>query len=217
MRARSRVELEKPVAKLGVPSISKEFMPEADESPLGQLVADAILHAGRTSGAQIAFTNTGGLRTSLDAGAGNVVTAGQVQAPIPFGNEIVVLTMSGAQIVALLEQQWDGNEPEKRGLLQVSAGFTYSWNTEKPKGQRIVRDSVRLNGVPIEDGASYHVAVFNFLADGNDGFVTFRQASKRVATSVGDVDALRSYLIRLEQDHQPAGSNGAVPRIIRIK
>jgi len=217
VRARSSEQLGKPVAKMAVPSISKTLMSNGDESPLGQLVADAILDSSRKWGAQIAFTNAGGIRTSLDAGADNVVNAAQTQAVLPFGNEIVAMNMTGAQIVTLLEQQWDGNEPEKRGLLQVSDGFTYSWDTRKPKGQRIVRDSVRLNGVPIDDGTSYRVAVYNFLAEGNDGFVTFRQGSNRAATGVRDIDSLRSYLAHLEQDNKPAGTYGAVPRIIRIK
>ena len=217
LRARSSVVLDKPVAKIAMPSISKTLMLDADESPLGQVVADALLASGRKWGAQIAFTNTGGIRTSLDASAGNVVSVAQSQAVLPFGNELVVMDLTGAQIATLLEQQWDGNEPDKRGLLQVSDGFTYSWDTRKPKGRRIVRDSIRLNGVRIDDGASYRVVVFNFLAEGNDGFVTFRQGSKRVATGVRDVDALRSYLVRLEQDNKPAGTEVAAPRIIRIK
>jgi len=217
VRARGNAELNKPVAKMAVPSISKTLMTDGDESPLGQLVADSILAAGRKWDAQIAFTNAGGVRTSLDAGAGNVLSVAQTQAVLPFGNEIVVMDMTGAQIATLLEQQWDGNEPEKRGLLQVSEGFTYSWDTRKPKGQRIVRDSIKLNGVTIADGASYRVAVYNFLAEGNDGFVTFRQGSNRAATGVRDVDAFRSHLVRLEQDNKAAGSYGAVPRIIRIK
>jgi 5'-nucleotidase len=217
VRARSSAELDKPVAKLAVSSISKNLMSNADESPLGQIVADAILASGRKWGAQIAFTNTGGVRTSLEAGSGNMVNVGQVQAVLPFGNEIVVMNLTGAQIIALLEGQWSGNEAEKRGLLQVSEGFGYAWDASKPKGQRIVRDSVRLNGVPIDDDASYRVAVYNFLADGNDGFVIFRQGSNRAATGVRDVDSLRSHLQRLEQDNKPAGTFGAVPRIARIK
>jgi 5'-nucleotidase len=192
-------------------------MSNADESPLGQIVADAILASGRKWGAQIAFTNTGGVRTSLEAGSGNMVNVGQVQAVLPFGNEIVVMNLTGAQIIALLEGQWSGNEAEKRGLLQVSEGFGYAWDASKPKGQRIVRDSVRLHGVPIDDDASYRVAMYNFLADGNDGFVIFRQGSNRAATGVRDVDSLRSHLQRLEQDNKPAGTFGAVPRIVRIK
>lgn len=217
VRARSSEELNKPVAKIAVPSISKTLMSNGDESPLGQVVADAILASSRKWGAQIAFTNTGGIRTALDAGANNVVNVAQTQVVLPFGNEIVVMNLTGAQIFALLEGQWSGSESEKRGLLQVSEGFTYSWDMRKPKGQRIVRDSVKLNGVAIDEGASYRVAVYNFLAEGNDGFVTFRQGSNQAATGVRDVDSLRSYLVRLEQDNKPAGTYGAVPRIIRIK
>lgn len=217
LRKRSHAELSKPVARLAVPSISKQLMPNADESPLGQVVADSILAAGRPWGAQIAFTNTGGVRTSLDAGADRIASVANVQAVLPFGNEIVVMNLTGAQIVKLLEGQWGGTEAEKRGMLQVSEGFTYAWDGRRPFGQRIVRGSVKLNGVAIEDQASYRVAVFNFLAEGNDGFVTFRQGSNQAPTGVRDVDALRSYLQRLEQDNKPAGTFGAVPRIVRVK
>lgn len=217
VRERSSEELNKPVAKLAVPSISKTLMPNADESPLGQVVADSILFASRKWGTQIAFTNTGGVRTSLDSVAGNVANVAHVQAVLPFGNEIVVMNLTGAQIMTLLEGQWSGSEAEKRGLLQVSEGFSYAWDGRRPKGQRIVSGSVKLNGVPIDAGASYRVAVYNFLAEGNDGFVTFRQGSNQSPTGLRDVDALRGYLQRLEQDNKPAGTYGAVPRIIRIK
>ncbi|MCE3263312.1 MAG: bifunctional metallophosphatase/5-nucleotidase [Pseudoduganella sp.] len=217
VRARSSTELDKPVARLAVPSLSKNLMPEADESPLGQMVADAILASGRKWGAQIAFTNSGGVRTHLEAGKGNVASVAQVQAVLPFGNEIVVMNLTGAQIVALLQAQWDGSEADKRGLLQVSEGFSYAWDTRQPKGRRIVRESVKLHGVPLDDAASYRVAVYNFLAEGNDGFVTFRAGSNQAPTGVRDVDSLRSYLQRLEQDNKPAGTFGAVPRIVRIK
>jgi 5'-nucleotidase len=217
VRARSSAELDKPVARLAVPSLSRNLMPQADESPLGQLVADAILASGSKWGAQIAFVNTGGVRTHLEAGKGNVASVAQVQAVLPFGNEIVVMNLTGAQIVALLQAQWDGSEADKRGLLQVSEGFSYAWDTRQPKGRRIVRASVKLNGVPLDDAASYRVAVYNFLAEGNDGFVTFRAGSNPAPTGVRDVDSLRSYLQRLEQDNKPAGTFGAVPRIVRIK
>lgn len=217
LRARSSVELGKPVARMAVPSISRALMPNADESPLGQLVTDAILASGRKWGAQLAFTNTGGIRNHLDAGADQIVDVANVQAVLPFANEIVVMNMTGAQIVALLEGQWGGVEADKRGLLQVSEGFSYAWDARRPLGQRIVRDSVKLHGVALEDGASYRVAMYNFLAEGNDGFVTFRQGSNQAPTGVRDTDSLRSYLQRLEQDNKPAGTYGAVPRIVRIK
>ena len=65
-----------------------------------------------------------------------------MQAVLPFGNEIVVMNLTGAQIMTLLEGQWSGNEADKRGLLQVSEGFGYAWDSRKPAGQRIVRDKL---------------------------------------------------------------------------
>lgn len=217
VRERSSAALNVPVAHMAVPVISRRIMSGTDESPLGQLVADALLSAGRKWGAQIAFTNQGGLRTDLESSGDNMVTSGHVQASLPFGNDLVIINMSGAQILALLEAQWSGSDPDKRGMLQVSESFSYSYDARKPWGQRIVRDSVRVGGMPLDENAVYRIALYNYLADGNDGFATFRQGSNRAETGVRDADALRAYLAKLEQDNKPAGTYAAVPRILRIK
>jgi len=217
VRERSNAELGRPVARLATAGITRTKMAGADESPLGQLVADAILASGRKWGAQIAFTNTGGIRTNLDVNAANVTTVGHVQAALPFGNEIVVMNMTGAQILALLEGQFSNSEGDKRGMLQVSEGFGYTYDPRRPAGQRILRETVLLHGVPLEEGASYRVAVYNFLAEGNDGFTTFRQGSNQAATGIRDADSLRAYLVKLEEENKPAGTHAAVPRILRVK
>jgi 5'-nucleotidase len=214
LRERSQAALAKPVATLGASMIAKPLMAGTEESALGQVVADATLLAGRPWGAQIAFMNTGGVRTSLETKDGHVATMGDVQAVLPFGNELVVMNMTGEQIRELLEEQWMGSGADKRGFLQVSEGFTYQYDTRKPVGERILTDSVMLNGVRIEDSSSYRVAANAFIAAGGDGFTTFKKGSNRVQTGVRDADSLAQYLVRRENDRRPVGQVAASQRFM---
>ncbi|TWI63481.1 5'-nucleotidase [Pseudoduganella lurida] len=214
LRERSNRELNKPVAKLAVPLVTRE-RDGKDESPLGNLVADATLAGGRPFGAQIAFMNTGGIRQNLEAGAGNVTSKGQVQAVLPFGNTLVVMNLTGAQLRALLEGQWVGDKVETRGLLQVSEGFTYRYDLRQPQGKRV--SGMLLNGRPVADDASYRIVAASFLADGGDAFPVFAQGTNRVQTGIRDVDALVKYLQRREQDLKPAGLVAGQPRIGHVQ
>jgi 5'-nucleotidase len=219
VRTRSAQALAVPVARLAVPVILRDLLPGTEESPLAQVVADSALWATRRWGSQIAFANTGGVRTHLETGYDNMASVGQVQAVLPFGNQLVVMNLSGAQIRTLLEQQWAGTgmQVDKRGLLQVSEGFTYAYDLRAPVGRRIMPASVMLNGVPLDDAASYRVAMNSFIADGGDGFEMFTQGSNRVPTAVRDTDALAQYLKQRELEHKPVGQSAAAPRITHLK
>jgi 5'-nucleotidase len=164
---------------------------DSGESNLGDVVADAHLEAMRDAGAQAAFTNPGGLRAPI-AGRGprGEVTFGQIYAAQPFGNNLVAMTLTGAQVIQVLERQWRG-AAERIRILQV-AGLTYSWDGSKPPGRRVVRDSVRIAGAPLDPSASYRVVVNSYLADGGDGFSVFRDGTDRVGGPL-DVEALEQH------------------------
>jgi len=159
------------------------------ESDLGNLVADAQLQA---TGTDIAFMNSYGLRADLVPAAGGAVTYGQLYAVQPFGNILQVKGLTGAQLRAVLEQQFasGSNTPERPNMLQVSRGFAYSYDLSRPAGQRIV--SMTLNGEPIEDARVYRVAVSNFLATGGDNFTVFKSGSD-LGGAIEDIDALEAY------------------------
>jgi len=214
VRAKGSAELAKPVARIAVPAIPRGGN-GSDEWALGNLVADATLFAGRPFGAQIAFMNTGGIRGSLETGSGNVVSKGQALAVLPFGNTLTVMNLTGAQLRVLLEQQWVGDKVETRGLLQVSEGFSYTYDPRRPAGQRVVEAT--LNGVPLDDNASYRVAANNFIAEGGDAFPMFAKGSNRAETGVRDIDSLTAYLVRREQDLKPAGQALEQRRIRRVQ
>lgn len=215
VRARSDVVLARPIAHLAVTKVERgKDLPI--ESALGEMVADGMLKAGRPFGAQIAFQNRGGVRGDLEANADRTATIGQLQKILPFSNTLVVMNLTGAQIRALLEEQWLEGRGETRGLLQVSDGFSYEWDGSRPEGQRVLPDSVMLNGSRLVDDSSYRVAVNNFLAEGGDYFPVFKQGSNRAKTELRDIDILSAYLVAREQAGKPAGSAAPLGRIKRV-
>ena len=169
------------------------------ESPLGDVIADAQLAYTADAGAQIALMNPGGIRASLtyDASAGGEapgqVTYGEAFAVQPFNNLVVTQTFTGAQLAAVLEQQFPGFQGQtNQRVLQVSAGFSYAYDSTAPAGSRI--SAMTLNGVAIDPAATYRVTTNDFLANGGDGFTTLTAGTDRVYAPGFDVDALETYL-----------------------
>jgi 5'-nucleotidase len=151
----------------------------AGESALGDVIADAQLAVTRdeaSGGAVIAFTNPGGIRTDIDKHDDGAVSYAEIFASQPFRNQLVTVTLTGAQIKAMLEQQW--RDPTRPRVLPASKGFSYSWDAAKPDGERIVAASMKLNGAPIDPAASYRVTINNYLALGGDGFTVLKQGLK---------------------------------------
>jgi len=163
------------------------------ESSAGNLIADAQLAAGRGAGAQIAFINSGGVRTDLTPAADGSLTFGDLFAMQPFGNNVVVKTLGGEQLKALLEQQFasGANSAAQPNMLLPSRGFAFDYDLSKPAGQRIVR--MALGGRPIDPAGSYRVAVNNFLASGGDNFTVLASGTDGVDAGT-DVDALEAYV-----------------------
>lgn len=170
--------------------------PTRGESPAARLIADAQFAAARPAdkgGADLAFMNTGGVRTGLVPAPDGSVAYGQIFEVQPFGNSLVVKTLTGAQIKTLLEQQFVENQGQARvaALLVPSANFSFAYDLSRPQGQRIV--SMALNDVPIDQAANYRVAVNSFLAGGGDGFTVLTQGRDFVDAGL-DLDALEAWL-----------------------
>lgn len=161
---------------------------ESGESPLGDLIADAQRAALKTD---LAFTNPGGIRASLPAGP---VTWGDLFTAQPFGNALVRLEMTGAQVQALLEQQWEGRGYPR--ILQVS-GLRYVWDDRHPVHHRVVEVTTD-DGKPLDPQRVYSVAVNSFLADGGDHFPLLATITRRHVEST-DLAALVRYLRQLPQ------------------
>jgi 5'-nucleotidase len=194
-------ELSAPLANRIVGSITADITSvsnAAGESTAGDVIADAQLAATSDplfGGAVVAFMNPGGIRNGglfYDNSAGGEapgqVTYGELFTVQPFNNVLTVMTCTGSDIYALLEQQFrDGGNT----ILQVSDGFEVSWSASAPIGSKIV--SATLNDVPIDPAASYQVALNNFLATGGDGFSVFLQCTNPIGGEI-DLDALVAYV-----------------------
>jgi 5'-nucleotidase len=215
VKARSEEQLARPVAKVGARSIVRPIN-AAGEAPLGQVIADAVLAATKAYGAQIGMMNTGGMRKDLDVGADMVATYGHSQVVLPFGNTLVIIDMSGKQIVEMLEQQWLRDPvDDERGMLQFSQGFTFSWDNKLPRGARIVPGSVKLHGVAIDPAQTYKVVANNFLAEGGDNFPVLASIKRKLDTQIKDIDAFTGYLTAQEKAGKPVAPPSE-PRVQRL-
>ena len=189
------------------------------ESTLGDVIADSQLAAtapASVGSAQIAFMNPGGIRADLKVSdissggeAAGQVTYGEAFTVQPFGNSLVVKTMTGAQIRSLLEQQFPGCGGQTTArTLQVSAGFSY---TQTPAAATCAAKigSITLGGTEINPATAYRVTMNSFLATGGDGFTVFNSGTN--ATGGGqDIDAFVAAFTA-------AGAGGiAVPPLNRI-
>jgi len=173
---------------------------DAGESALGDVIADAQLAATAAAGtgdAVIAFMNPGGIRNDIlfapeGPDAPGEFTFGEAFAVQPFGNSLVTMTLTGAQIDALLEQQFDNPEAGSNRILQVSAGFTYTWSAAAPTGEKVDPATIAIGGVPVDPAAGYRVTVNSFLADGGDNFTVLVDGTDRLGGEV-DLDALITF------------------------
>jgi 5'-nucleotidase len=191
-----------PIANKQVGTITADLVraaPTSGESPLGDVIADAQLAATASNNAQIAMTNPGGIRTDLNfasstAGEGDgVVTYGEAFAVQPFSNIMQTVTLTGAQLKTVLEQQWlpqpDGSVQVR--MLQISSTLHYSWSQSAPTGSKV--SNITVAGQPVTDTATYRVSVNNFLAAGGDGFAELKNGTDLTGGPV-DLDAFTAYL-----------------------
>jgi 5'-nucleotidase len=193
-----------PIANALVGAISGDLVrlaTPAGENAMGDVIADAQLEATLSLGAEIAFMNPGGVRADLVASqisggeAVGQITYGELFSVQPFANNLVTLTVTGAEIDAMLEQQWLTNGTDrstKPMILLPSAGFQYNWSLTRPSGDRVDAATITLNGVAINPAGNYRITVNSFLADGGDGFTVLKQGTNRVSGAI-DLDALEDY------------------------
>jgi 5'-nucleotidase len=143
----------------------------AMECSMGNLVADAMLDRVADQGIQIAIANGGGLRASIDAGE---VTMGEVFTVLPFQNTLATFQLSGADVLAALENGVSQVEEGAGRFPQVS-GLRFVWNPSAEPGSRIVSAEVDMDGTwtAIDPEATYGVVSNNFMRGGGDGYSVF--------------------------------------------
>jgi 5'-nucleotidase len=187
---------------------------DSGENAAGNLIADAQLAATsspETGSAVAAFMNPGGVRSDfVYAQSGSegdgVVTYGEAFTVQPFGNSLVTMTLTGAQILDMLKSQWCDQDFAR--VLLPSASVTYTYDPAVaasllPDSQGGARkpcagapnpvSDLRIGGTPVDPNASYRITVNSFLADGGDRFPVLREGTERLGGAV-DTDALEDYI-----------------------
>jgi len=169
---------------------------DSGDSQMGRLIADIQLWATKPTdkgGAQIAFMNGGGVRGELHFAptgkeAPGAVTFAEAHTVQPFGNSLVTMTLTGAQIHELLESQFG----ERTRIMHPSANFTYAWSESAPVGKKIDPASIKVDGKPIVAETEYRVTVNSYIAEGGDGYEILPRGTQRIGGPI-DLDAFVAY------------------------
>ncbi|WP_328426585.1 bifunctional metallophosphatase/5'-nucleotidase [Streptomyces sp. NBC_00443] len=189
-----------PIGNRAIGYVSADIPSAGTESPLGDLIADAQLAYGKELDPEtdLALMNPGGIRAPLTYAAkgvegDGVVTYAEGFTVQPFSNTVNLQDLTGAQLIQVLKEQVSGTNAASPKVLQISSGLTYTLDLTKSGGDRVVSDSIKLNGEAINPTATYRVATNNFLAGGGDGFPTLGQGTNDLV-GTDDLTVLEKYL-----------------------
>ncbi|ACZ32093.1 5'-Nucleotidase domain protein [Xylanimonas cellulosilytica DSM 15894] len=189
------------------------------ESTLGNLVGNALrdsLASPDRGGAQIGIVNPGGLRGELLVGDDGVITYAEANGVLPFVNNLWTLTLTGAQLTEVLEQQWqtnpDGTRPS-RPYLALGLSDNVTWVARTADGNAAPGGNVLavyVNGTLVEPTDTFRVATFSFLGTGGDNFREFTDATDVRDSGLVDRDAWIDYI----RDNSPLTPSFARTRAV---
>ncbi|GAA4983051.1 bifunctional metallophosphatase/5'-nucleotidase [Streptomyces hyderabadensis] len=189
-----------PIGNRPIGYVSADIDRNGTESPLGDLIADAQFAYGKEQDPEtdLALMNPGGIRAPLTYAASGaegdgVVTYAEGFTVQPFANTVNLKDYTGAQLIQVLKEQVSGPNEAAPKILQVSSGLTYTLDLTRSGADRVVTDSIRLNGAPIDPSATYRVASNSFLAGGGDGFTTLGEGTNELV-GTDDLAAFQQYL-----------------------
>ncbi|SCY94424.1 5'-nucleotidase C-terminal domain-containing protein [Alkaliphilus peptidifermentans] len=146
------------------------------ETNLGNLITDAMRQA---VGAEVAFTNGGGIRASVPEGE---VTLEHIMTVLPFANTVVKMEMTGEQLLKSLEYSVRLYPEQNGGFLHIS-GMTFTYDPSKPEGEKVVE--VLIAGEALVLDEIYTVATNDFVAAGGDGYEWLKEA--KILADTGEV------------------------------
>lgn len=166
-----------PVGESAVFLVGDRTVCRVEECNLGNLITDAVL---ADTGADIVIQNGGGIRADIAEGT---VTLGDVLTVLPFGNLVSTMDLTGADVIAALENGVSQIRLTDDGLIQRDgasgrfpqvAGISYTFDPTQEPGSRIV-EVLLADGSPIDPEATYFVATNDFMRNGGDGYVMFAE------------------------------------------
>ncbi len=163
-------EMDVPLATTAVELDSRNAIVRTREAAIGNVIADAMRDK---SGVIAAVTNGGGIRAGRVYPPGTAITRRDVLAELPFGNRVVTIDISGADLRKALEGGL-GRLPDAAGRFPQVSGMVIEYDAKRPAGDRIT--SISIGGAPLDPAKMYRIATNDFLARGSDGYDTFGTA-----------------------------------------
>ena len=164
--AQADKELDKTIGYLGVSLEWSSQLVRTQNSPIANLVADALFDYFSKDGAQLAIVNGGGIRAPLEAGE---VSLRETTSVLPFDNNMMLVETSGQTVWDALQNgisAW----PELNGKFPQVAGMNYAFEA----GEKNTLTAVTLtDGTPLDLKARYKVVINSFMAGGGDGYTMF--------------------------------------------
>jgi 5'-nucleotidase/UDP-sugar diphosphatase len=189
------------VAEAAEPIVGERAVCRAEECPMGNLVADAMLDRVADQGVTVAFQNGGGLRASIDAGP---VTMGEVLTVLPFQNTLSTFEATGADLVAALENGV-GQVEDGAGRFPQVAGMRFTWDPAAEPGARVTEVLVQgADGwTPIDPDATYLTVTNNFVRNGGDGYAMFAGEGKNAYDFGPDLADVTAEYLAANAPYQP--------------
>ncbi len=177
----------------------------SNETNLGNLIADAMKEA---ADADVALINGGGIRADIDAGE---ITKGEVINVLPFGNYVVLKEVSGADILAALENGFS-KYPAYDGRFPHISGMRVVFDPTKPAGNRVI--NLTIGGLPLDPDKTYRLATNDFIAAGGDQYTVFSDDSIK-----GEFAALDEILAQYIKKNGTSGAkkDGRVKSVTSVK
>lgn len=177
-----------------------------EECNFGNLIADAMVMYKATVSAPtwtdtpIGLMNGGGIRATIMPGINNKVTRGELLGALPFGNQVMSLTLSGSDLWTTLELGVRSNGETSRGEFLQMSGLQVVYDISKPAMSRVVSVKTRCGycNIPTYSDLdllkNYTVVLHNFLGDGNDGhYILKEKAFNKKFEDLADIDVVTWY------------------------
>ncbi|GHT00028.1 5'-nucleotidase [Bacteroidia bacterium] len=171
------------------------------QSLLTNFTADAIQQIAEelTGDIDFAVMNVGGLRSTLNQGT---ITLGNLYEIYSFDNRLVVLELPGKAVKEFFD------------FIAVHGGQGLSKSIQIVVNKREV-ESLKINGKSLDENKTYRVATLDYLAEGNDGMVAFKQATGLIDSNETLRDLMIQYIKKLTANNQEA--NATIDDRITIK
>lgn len=165
------------------------------ETALGDIVTDSQEWFLENMDMEIdfAFQNGGGIRATLGAGEIQKQTVYEV---LPFDNSITLVTLSGADVIALFDKA--ATNIGAGAMAQVSSSVKVQFNAETQTVEELL-----IGGADVDPAKEYKIAVNSYLASGGDGYAVFKNAKDFYDSSLMQRDAFIDYLIHLGGEITP--------------